>query len=940
MDVKKVIQEAEDKAMEARLNCVGSMYYLASLKLSILQNEMKTFMNDLSSISPSNYEQKKRGKFRSAEEEDYSVVNIRDYVKVEFPKLKNLCAGADAVDSAIKKGMIAEGPMALMTTEFYVVDVGLDESGIPIRKTIDIELRQNLKAPTFDMSSLSMDPAQAQENGKKIQEFQEECDRYIAIMDELSKQCMVFYNCLFNANKSWFATLGEKMHEAVGSKGGLKLVGKKNFSEDNMNLFSNTVNMAQVVQALIATNILDRYGQYSLDSKRVIGKAMRATEPNLDQTNPDIDHALFQLEQEMKAGETEYAKYLRKKEEEAERRRQEEIARKEAEAKRIEEEKQARLAAIAAEQARREEEAKRAEEAYAAAHAEEIAAAKRAEEEKLAEEARKEAAERERLDAIRRNEEATKALQEARRQAEIRKKEEEARKEAAVAKAMEEARKAKKIREAKEAEAKKRAEAVAHMEENEAGMIIEKPSVEMFTPIGGAIGGSAGGASAGSSGAAQGILMPIEEVAPTPTKVEDKPQETSGILNPIEPEPIITETAKPDLFSKEPEKQAEPAAAVTPSAIVTPAAPETPAATVASAAPETPAATVTPAASETPAATVTSAAPESSEPTSAILSSVPEESPLAESEKPKAAPEVSNAGAGWMADDAKLAEMSKQEEDRKDAEKKRNSMTQEEIEFEKGMVITDSSAGDTSSHKKQAPKSSSSSKSSSAGYSGSRISDEKPKFSLYDLPEAPDAVLWIVAALIGALGLYRIYSVELIPGIIIIIAAACICPKTMAYKPQFVKFGVGLALVIVSLLIPSGIIEHKDNDTVITWAKHLGDSDEPKVVDEENYHNTNMKKSEYAFKFQHYSSKEISIEGAEDFLREFLYGKQTNININETQIDLTGHNQLQPYQVNTVSVDKNKTKLVAIIRTLSKNYKVVVKPLKDNRAKVVSKEMK
>lgn len=887
MDVKKVIQEAEDKAMEARLDCVGSMYYLASLKLSILQNEMKTFMNDLSSISPSNYEQKKRGKFRSAEEEDYSVVNIRDYVKVEFPKLKNLCAGADAVDSAIKKGMIAEGPMALMTTEFYVVDVGLDESGIPIRKTIDIELRQNLKAPTFDMSTLSMDPTQAQENGKKIQEFQEECDRYVAIMDELSKQCMTFYNCLFNANKSWFATLGEKMHEAVGSKGGLKLMGKKNFSEDNMNLFSNTVNMAQVVQALIATNILDRYGQYSLDSKRVIGKAMRATEPNLDQSNPDIDHALFQLEQEMKAGETEYAKFLRKKEEEAERRRQEEIARKEAEAKRIEEEKQARLAAIAAEQARREEEAKRAEEAYAAAHAEEIAAAKRAEEEKLAEQARKEAAERERLDAIRRNEEATKALAEARRQAEIRKKEEEARKEAAVAKAMEEARKAKKIREAKEAEAKRRAEAVAHMEENEAGMIIEKPSVEMFTPIGGAIGGA-------SAEPAQGILMPMEDRFVEPEKKEEKTQDNPGIINPIEPEPIVTESAKPELFSVEPEKKEESAPI--------------------SANPEP--------------------APASA---SVITEPVPEPTPSVVTQESKPEPQAPAAGAGWMADDAKLAEMSKQEEDRKDEAKKRNAMSQEDIEFEKGMVITDSSMGDSGSQKKSEPKTSAKS-SSSVGSRSSYATNDKPKFSLYDLPELPDAILWIVAAAIGVFGLYRIYSVEFIAGVILIIAAACLCPKTMAYKPQFVKFAVGLVLIIVSMFAPSDVIAHKDNDTVITWAKHLGDSDEPKVVDEENYHNTNMKKSEYAFKFQHYSSKEVSIEGAEDFLREFLYGKQSNININETQIDLTGHNQLQPYQVNTVSVDKNKTKLVATIRTLSKNYKVVVKPMKNNRAKVVVKE--
>ncbi|MDO4167515.1 MAG: hypothetical protein Q4D32_08935, partial [Eubacteriales bacterium] len=339
VDLAKMIEDAEDRAMEARQKCLNSLHYLSQLKLTLLQGNMKTFMHDMSSIKMVNFEKpKRRNSILNTEEEDDNSY-IRDYVKLDLPRLKNLCMGASAVEANIKKGKISDSPMALMTTEFYGADVALEESGIPIGKTTDVEIRKTLNLPAFDMGTLSKDPAQAGENMAKVQEYQQLCQQYIEIMDELREQSSLFFNCLYNMDKSWFQTVLDSLHKLVSGKSSLRnLIGQKTYSSEDMELINNTVNMAQQIQLLMETDLVDRYGNFTLDTKRTIAMVQKNMGPEISLPTPSVQQAIQKMEEELKQSDSEYARYLKKKEEKAEAaRKAAEAARKAEEARRAEE---------------------------------------------------------------------------------------------------------------------------------------------------------------------------------------------------------------------------------------------------------------------------------------------------------------------------------------------------------------------------------------------------------------------------------------------------------------------------------------------------------------------------------------------------------------------------------------------------------------------------
>ena len=464
MDLVKMVSDAEDSAMEARQKCLNSLYYLSSLKLELLQGNMKTFMHDMSSIKVVNFEKpKRRSSILNTEEEEDNNAYIRDYIKLDLPRLKNLCTGAPSVENAFQQGKISSGPMALMTTEFYGADVALEETGIPISMTMDVEIRKTLNLPSFEQSSLSDDPAKANENLEKVKEYQNICQQYIEIMNELREQTSLLYNCLLNMDHSWFQPVQESLHKLVGSKHSMdkrmrNLLGQKTYSPDDMELIHNTVSMAQQIQMLIETNVIDRYGNFARDVKRVISLVQKKMGSEISLPTVAVQQSVQKLEEKLKQSDAEYAKYLKYKEEKeekikaaekAEAARQAEAARKAEEARRAEEAKKAEQARVLEEarkavEAKKAEEKRKAEEAERAKLAEEQA--KKAEQARLAEEKVRQA-EQARLAAEQAKQEEARKAEEA-RQAEAAKKAEQQR-------ILEEARRAV---EARQAEEKRKAE--------------------------------------------------------------------------------------------------------------------------------------------------------------------------------------------------------------------------------------------------------------------------------------------------------------------------------------------------------------------------------------------------------------------------------------------------------------------------------------------------
>ncbi len=386
-DLVKMVSDAEENAMDARQKCLNSLYNLASLKFALLRGSMKTFMQDMSSIKLVNFEKpKRRSSILNTEEEEDDNAYIRDYIKLDLPRLRNLCTGSPSIEEAFHKGKISAGPMALMITEFFGADVALEESGIPIGLTMDVEVRKTLNLPSFDTSALSQDPAKINENLEKVKEYQKICQQYIEIMDELRRQASLLYNCLYNMEHSWFQPVQESLHKLVGSKHSMdkrmrNLVGQKTYSLDDMELIHNTVSMAQQVQMLIEANIIDRYGNFAMDVKRVISRVQKKMGSDISLPTPAVQQSILALEEKLKQSDEEYARYLKYKEEKAEKiRAAEEAVREEEESRRAE-------AARKAEEARRAEAIKKAEQARVLEEARQAIEAKKAAEKRKAEEA-------------------------------------------------------------------------------------------------------------------------------------------------------------------------------------------------------------------------------------------------------------------------------------------------------------------------------------------------------------------------------------------------------------------------------------------------------------------------------------------------------------------------------------------------------------------------
>lgn len=461
-DLVRMVSDAEERAMDARQSCQNSLFYLTTLKLKLLQGSMKTFMHDMSSIKKVNFEKpKRRSSILNTEEEADDNAYIRDYIKLDLPRLKNLCHGAAAVETAFRKGKISAGPMALMTTEFYGADVALEESGIPIGMTTDVEVRKTLNLPVFDQAVLSRDPARMNDNLVKVKEYQQLCSQYIEIMDELREQASLIYNCLYNMDHSWFASVQESLHKLVGSKGSMdkrmrNLMGQKTYSSDDMDLIHNTVSMAQFIQMLMEANIIDRYGNFTIDTKRAVAAVQKKMGSEISLPTPAVQQSLLSLEDTLKNSDEDYARYLKYKAEKAATVHAMEEQARQAEASRQAEE------ARKAEEQRRAEEIKKAEQARVLEEARQAIEAKKEKERRQAEQEKLAAEQARRAEEARKAEQARQALEQM-RQKEQERKAEEAR-QAEEQRILEEACKAEQVRQEEE---KRRAEQARLAEEKE-----------------------------------------------------------------------------------------------------------------------------------------------------------------------------------------------------------------------------------------------------------------------------------------------------------------------------------------------------------------------------------------------------------------------------------------------------------------------------------------
>ena len=1005
IDLVKMVSDAEESAMDARQKCLNSLYYLSSLKLGLLQGNMKTFMHDMSSIKVVNFEKpKRRSSILNTEEEEDDNAYIRDYIKLDLPRLKNLCSGAPSVENAFQQGKISAGPMALMTKEFYGADVALEETGIPISMTMDVEIRKTLNLPTFEQSTLSSDPAKANENLEKVKEYQKICQQYIEIMDELREETSLLYNCLYNMDHSWFQPVQESLHKLVGSKHSMdkrmrNLLGQKTYSPDDMELIHNTVGMAQQIQMLIETNVIDRYGNFARDVKRAVSLVQKKMGSEISLPTPAVQQSVQKLGEKLKQTDPEYAKYLKYKEEKAEKTRAaEEAARKAEEARQAEERRKA-------EEARRAEEAKKAEQARLLEEARRAVEAKKAEEKRKAEEAERaklaaeqaKKAEQERLAAekLRQAEQArlaaeqAKQAEEARKAEELRKAEEarqaEEAKKAEQQRIMEEARRAV---EARQAEEKRKAEQqkIAAEQAEQARIAEEKAreaeaarkewvAAEQARQAQAAARRTAAVNTSQAVGGQETTTPfvqpgdPVEtssQATTTPFVQPGDPVETStqATATPfVQPgDPVETSTRASASPFVEPGGATEANTQKSGSLFVEPGGAKEanaqesgspfvePGGAKEDNAQESGSLFVEPgsaADTSTQAAESLFVQPGGELPGSQDIPFTPSGGGQSE---PQNLPFTSSAQqpgtqAASSASGMQTAEMERDlPEDGKEADKVGKSEGNKANPLQKLKALKpDKKVAEDRKRKKK--------DSTEDTWGGQQDTDGKPGFSLKDIPELPRVALWGIAAVFLLLGLWKIYSVAILSAVVLIAAALVVSPLVMKYVHQLIKIGVALALFIISFAMPNQVIPipHEPGDNLVLAVQKMINSqeaDKTNPVDELNlnYLGTNMTKDKFEAKYQGYQEnykggQGVKPEEAEKILQDFLYNKK-NLFANEELIDLSnGKKDSVQYQVIHVRQPSEK-KLTMFITANSKNYKITITKKKDDKIKLSKKKVK
>lgn len=937
MDLVKMVSDAEESAMDARQKCLNSLYYLTSLKLELLQGNMKTFMHDMSSIKMVNFEKpKRRSSILNTEEETDDNAYIRDYIKLDLPRLKNLCRGISSVEEAFFKGKISAGPMALMTTEFYGADVALEESGIPISMTTDVEIRKTLNLPSFDQSSLSNDPAKINENLERVKEYQKICQQYIEIMDELREQTSLLYNCLYNMNNSWFQSVQESLHKLVGSKHSVdkrmrNLIGQKTYSPDDMELIHNTVNMAQQIQMLIEANVIDRYGNFARDVKRAVSMVQKKMGSEISLPTPSVQQSLLKLEEKLQQSDEEYARYLKYKEEktakiraaeeaarQAEEARRAEAARKTEEARRAEEAKKAAQARVL-EEARRAVEAKKAEEQRKALEAERAKLA--AEQAKQAEQARLAAEKVRQVEQARLAAEQARQVEQARQAAELRKAEEarkaEEDKKAEQQRILEEARRAVAARQ--EEEQQKAEQQRIAVEQAEQARITEEKSRQAEAARKEWV--AAEQARQAQAAARQASASPFVEPGASGSKPTSPFVEPGG-----EPGASRSKPASPFV---EPGGAVETNASASSSFFVEPGGTQSVSSGSQTVEPQTAQlgadgqqmekSSGTASTSVKTALEIHSSAPQK-------VPSIPDEQQAAE--KGQDLPETDQVNKGGMAGSARANPLQKLK-DRKPDKKKASNRKQQKI-GQTDDVAPQDTEDSWREHQENV---------------------RNTGISLKDIPELPKFVLWGLAAVLLLLGLWKMYSIAILSGVVLIAGALVISPLIMKYVHQLIKIGVALALFVLSFAMPNQLIPipHESGDNLVLAVQKLvnqRDQDKTDPVDQLNlnYLGTNMTKDKFEAKYQGYQGtykgkQGVKPEEAEKILQDFLYNKK-NLYANEELIDLSnGKKDTVPYQVIHVQAPSGK-KLTMFISADGKNYKISITKKKDDTIKFSKKKVK
>lgn len=995
MDLIKMISDAEESAMDARQKCLNSLYYLSSLKLGLLQGNMKTFMHDMSSIKVVNFEKpKRRSSILNTEEEEDDYAYIRDYIKLDLPRLKNLCTGAPSVESAFQQGKISAGPMALMTTEFYGADVALEETGIPISMTMDVEIRKTLNLPSFEQSNLSNDPAKANENLEKVREYQKICQQYIEIMDELREQASLLYNCLLNMDHSWFQSVLESLHKLVGSKHSMdkrmrNLLGQKTYSSEDMELIHNTVSMAQQIQVLIETNVIDRYGNFSRDVKRAISLVQKKMGSEISLPTAAVQQSVQKLEEKLKQVDPEYAKYLKYKEEkaqkikaaeEAEAARQAEERRKAEEARRAEEAKKAEQARVLEEarkalEAKKAEEKRKAEEAERAKQAEQNRLAeeraRQAEQARLAVEQAKQAEEAKKAEELRKAEEARQAeeakkaeqqriIEEARRAVEARQAEEKrkaeqqkiAAEQAEQARIAEEkAKEAEKARkewvaaeQARQAQAAARQNTAVSSSQSVGGQAATTPFVQPGEPV-----------ETSTQKVATPFVQPGEPVetntqkAATPFVQPGEPVESSTQKDAASPfvqpgEPVESSTQQTATPFVQPGESVETDKQAGGSLFVQPGAPAESNKQAGDSLFVQPggATEANKQTSESSFVRPGGEKPESQDPPFTPSGGKQPESqnppftPGTQQSQPQAASSVS--GMQQTAEMKQDTAVTDQEAGKDDLAGKEKANPLQKL---KGLKPDKKNAGSRKQKKD----------STEDSWREQRETDGKTGFSLKDIPELPRVALWVIAAVLLLLGLWKAYSVAILSAVVLIAAALVVSPLVMKYVHQLIKIGVALALFIISFAMPNQVIPipHESGDTLISAVQKMinsRDANKTNPIDELNlnYLGTNMTKDQFEAKYQGYQEdyqgkQGLKPEEAEKTLQDFLYNKK-NLFANEELIDLSnGKKDSVQYQVIHVRQPAGK-KLTMFITANGKNYKVTITKIKGDKIKLSKKKLK
>lgn len=279
-EATKMIRESGERARKAMRKCEYIMSRLAALKLIILQGDITQFVLAFSKIKVVN--------FKGLDGFDALV----RFFQLELSKVRRISNDSRKVTIREMFSNSSGMMLAVDTAHFLAAETSTGENARKAERGSAGDIVELIEMPKFTgigmftAQEAAKDPDKAQMNMKMALAYQEECRKYICVMDEIEEHCWLYFHALYNMENMWYRNLVKLLQHLVDGKKFTNdivknVTGQKTYTPNDMELVSNAAIMTKQMRGLLETILVDSNGNITSDSKDVIMRLQKDMGPDI-----------------------------------------------------------------------------------------------------------------------------------------------------------------------------------------------------------------------------------------------------------------------------------------------------------------------------------------------------------------------------------------------------------------------------------------------------------------------------------------------------------------------------------------------------------------------------------------------------------------------------------------------------------------------------------